>query len=165
MCPLPSQPGVGQLGNNNNRRVSAGKKQSPQAAGPRCPPSPRSGWGGSSRPQTLAPSIRPQHLCICLHANKPAVSLSAPFPPFFVPKRSQGSWKKFEKKWKKMWKMCRRYSKYLAAWFAWRWKTQSSLCVAWTPVPQCCQYWSSGCGNQFIPWKHQISAFWRDFLF
>lgn len=25
MCPLPSQPGVGQLGNNNNTDVSAGK--------------------------------------------------------------------------------------------------------------------------------------------
>lgn len=83
MCPLPSQPGVGQLGNNNNNNNECKcwkGMDSPESHGSAKPAEPPlgsvcRGAQPSPGPLTPAPSIGPRHVFVRLHANKPSVSL------------------------------------------------------------------------------------------
>lgn len=90
MCPLPSQPGVGQLGNNNNKEHKCGKGiDSPKPTGGQNQQSPLRVCLGGRTPTLLPDPLHQPHpsdlgVCFCLHGYKPSVSLSAPLPPLLL---------------------------------------------------------------------------------
>ena len=95
MCPLPSQPGVGQLGNNNNNNKCKCWKgmDSPESHGSAKPAEPPSGsvCGGLSPAPVpeplhrLLPSDLGMGLYVCMQINQ-LFPFQLPFLPFLFPK-------------------------------------------------------------------------------